>query len=139
MLSRQQEQEERRQLAGSTTAATTYRDLSALNAEPGGRFTAVNPPLEAWPKLPSGPWSGADPVGLEPSLGYSVDDQEPTGSYQEIQASINRLARASSTETSSLSADGTVTTGVAPASDRGTAPPSSSEGGGASFTRRRFT
>jgi hypothetical protein len=140
-LSRQDEMKERRQLAGSTTGTTYYERAQAdQQLERQGRFAGVNPPLQEWPKLPSGPWSGADPVGPEPPLGFSVNDQEPVGSYQEIQASLDRLGRGPSSETSSPSVDGTVTNTaeVAPAADRDIAPLSSTEGSEASLYRRRF-
>jgi hypothetical protein len=63
--------------------AATMHGL-ALNelAQPRGRFAEAegkqfvvgSTPGPIYPALPSGPWSGADPVPDEPPLGYSVDD-----------------------------------------------------------------
>jgi hypothetical protein len=57
---------------------------SSIDDEAGGRFAKVNPstvigsmPLPQYPRAAT-PFQ-SDPVGLEPPLGYSVEDLEPTG------------------------------------------------------------
>ena len=66
---------------------------------PGGRFAILrkeNPVFfpeligpTAYPALPaSSPWA-SDPTGVEPSLGYSIQDQEPVGEQFEIAASLD--------------------------------------------------
>src|SRR5262245_56186534 len=82
MLSRQEDQAEREAVLrndarvreqGSTYLAQTHSDV-------GGRFSAVGAqtvvgaePFPRYPALPSGPWSGEDPCGTEPPLGYRID------------------------------------------------------------------
>jgi hypothetical protein len=51
----------------------------------GGRFGGVNKtvvvgadPIPRYPALPSGPWSGSDPVPDEPSLGYDINQLDPS-------------------------------------------------------------
>jgi hypothetical protein len=94
-ISNKIEQRERRELAGSTTTTTYFRqsqihqDLDA----PGGRFrekeTTVGADLvPQYPRLPSSsPWSG-DPVGVEPPLGIDVNFQEPCGEAFEVERSL---------------------------------------------------
>jgi hypothetical protein len=69
----------RRQEREQQSRGSTFLDHARVD-DVGGRFGAVNdvtivgrdgPPR--YPTLPSGPWSGEDPVGIEPSLGYRVD------------------------------------------------------------------
>jgi hypothetical protein len=62
----------------------TFFSHTHADDEAGGRFQKVNAatvigstPLPKYPELPSGPWSGSDPVGQEPPLGYSVDAMPP--------------------------------------------------------------
>jgi hypothetical protein len=82
-------QAERRRILREGTTFHRHAQSHA-NDEAGGRFAAVNPttvtgatPIPSYPALPSGPWSGSDPVPTEPPLGYSVDDmpglENPTG------------------------------------------------------------
>jgi len=97
--SKEQEQADRRRLAGSTTSitndnpATTYHQLSGLgDTSLGGRFAAggdVSGTEEVvrYPRLPStSPWA-SDPVGVEPPTNYRIDDLEPTGEFHELAAS----------------------------------------------------
>lgn len=90
MTSKADEMKERRALAGSTTDVTTYHQLHNLDTSLGGRFSVGgevtgSSPITRYPAA-SAPWSGPQ-VGLEEPLGYSVEDQEPTGTFEEIQAS----------------------------------------------------
>jgi hypothetical protein len=65
---------------------------SSADDELGGRFARHQPqtiigatPLPKYP-AGSGPWSGADPVGQEPPLGFSVNDLEPMGPPLSLEA-----------------------------------------------------
>ena len=68
---------------------------AAADDERQGRFAAVNPtsvtgstPASQYPRQPAtSPWSH-DPCGLEPSLGYVIDQQEAVGEPHEIAASL---------------------------------------------------
>jgi hypothetical protein len=80
-------------LANDRKANTMFgRAMLELEQERVGRFakaaqvTAAEPAPEAFP---AADWTRADP-GLEPVLGYSVEDLEPTGTCKEVQASIER-------------------------------------------------
>jgi hypothetical protein len=142
-LSKQAEQDERRALVKSTSGFTyaswAASDIAAETGRHKTEVTVVGSQPAVYPRPPSGPWSGADPVPPEPSLGYSVDDQEPTGSYQEIQRSLDRLARASSTETSSPSVGDPPATPLAPGDVGAGVTASSGVVTPSSFPRRRFT
>ncbi len=100
MTSKQEEQRERRDLAGSTTALTYHRQAqidAGLEGGGGGRFAQLarrkggakpsvvgQSPTIQYPRLPAGsPWSGPDNP-LEPPLGWSVEDMEPVGTAEEI-------------------------------------------------------
>jgi hypothetical protein len=67
----------------------TYYDhaLAQADLEAGGRFAAVNKATVTpapMPALPEGsPWH-ADPVGQEPPIGYSIDEQPPVGEPHEL-------------------------------------------------------
>ena len=99
-LSKEQEQAERRKLAGSTTSISkdnppsTLHSLANLDNSLGGRFAvggAVSgeEELVRYPRQPEGsPWSGPQ-VGVEPPLGYAIDELEPTGTFEEIQRSAS--------------------------------------------------
>jgi hypothetical protein len=96
MTSRHNEQRERRDLAGSTSA-TTFHQLASLGDQSlGSRFAAGGEVSGAqeethYPRLPEGsPWSH-DPVPPEAPLGFSVEDVEPCGTSAEIAASLDRL------------------------------------------------
>jgi hypothetical protein len=100
MTAKADEMKERRALAGSTTTTTlrkqnedtgTYHSIANLDTGLSGRFSVGGEivgtnALTRYPAA-SAPWSGPQ-VGIEPPLGWSVEDQEPTGTAQEIEASI---------------------------------------------------
>lgn len=93
MTSHQEEQKQRRELAGSTTGMTLYsRAVADLALEDQGRHTkgATVTGATKLPQYPaaSGPWN--DPVQVPPEgpLGWSVDAQEPVGEPFEIAASF---------------------------------------------------
>jgi hypothetical protein len=94
MKSSQIERAERRKLAGSTNAATTYRDLAeaGIVLESQGRFADKASVVGAAkvPQYPaaSGPWNDPVQVPDEPPLGYTIDAQEAVGEPTEIAASL---------------------------------------------------
>jgi hypothetical protein len=65
--------------------------------ESGGRFakqipqTVVGSTPSAAALYPAGPTWSQDVAPIEPPLGTSVEDHEAVGTYQEIEASIDRL------------------------------------------------
>jgi hypothetical protein len=76
--------------------STYFQHAVAEADEPRGRFqnssgtTTVigrdGPP--AYPTLPaSSPWAGEDPVGMEPPLGYAVDEMVPLETPSAVSAS----------------------------------------------------
>jgi hypothetical protein len=75
-------------------APTTMHDRAKAGLEldtPGGRYRAEQTisgaaPTVDYPKA-SPPWS-ADGVGVEPPLGYSVNDLPPTGTAAEVERSL---------------------------------------------------
>ena len=72
----------------------TYASRAAndFELENKGRFVKSTTVVGATgaPEYPAAaPWVGAD-TGLEPPLGYSVEDQPPQGEVWEVQASIER-------------------------------------------------
>jgi hypothetical protein len=96
MTSHHDEQKQRRELAGSTGAMTYHsRAIADLQLEQGqsGRFTqgaevSGSKLAAVYPRMPEGsPWH-SDIVFPEEPLGYSVEDLEPTGTPQEIAASL---------------------------------------------------
>ena len=93
-MSNKLDQNDRRAIAGSTTG-TTYHKLAQIDQELelGGRYREKETITGSerttdYRRLPEGSFWAGDPVGLEPSLGYSVDDLEPVGTYAEVQASL---------------------------------------------------
>jgi hypothetical protein len=84
-------QKEREEVLRSTFQSRAIAEADEVR----GRWTEINKsnvvgatPTVDYPRLPSGPW--ADPVQVppEPSLGFSVEDHEPVGTIQEIEASL---------------------------------------------------
>ena len=81
----------------------TYFRRAAVGLDldsPGGRFRSEEAisgttPAVHYPKLPSSsPWA-SDNVGVEPPLGVSIEDQQPTGEAFEVDRSLE-LATSSS-------------------------------------------
>jgi hypothetical protein len=103
MLSSQQEEQDRRETLlndQKVRLGGTFLDFAqAAASDIGGRFAAHSKELVVgstpgpiYPALPaSSPWSGADPVGLEPPLGQDLNIVEPCGTPSEIEASIRAL------------------------------------------------
>jgi hypothetical protein len=97
--SAKEEQKLRKSLAGSTGSMTynTYRDRAeaAIALEAQGRHAAAakatvtgSARVPQVPRMPEGsPWAG-DLVPPEEALGWSVEAQEPTGNYHEIEESL---------------------------------------------------
>ena len=80
--------ENEKRLKGTTFVAFAESD----NSTPRGRFTehstasvVGSTPVPQYPKGPA--WCAAD-QGLEPPLGYSVEDHEPVGRPFEVAASV---------------------------------------------------
>jgi hypothetical protein len=72
------------------------RALTELDQLMQGRFAKPTEVTgtEATPEaFPAAEWTRQD-TGLEPVLGYSIEDQEPTGTQNEVQASIRRAGAA---------------------------------------------
>ena len=118
MTSKADEMKERLALTGSTTT-TTFRDMANLDLSLGGRFAVPgskpdvsgSEEVTRYPKLPpTSQWAGTTQPGVEPSLGYAIDDLEPTGEFFE---------RASS--------------GLIPLPDDGTPAPTTSDDAGAAL------
>jgi hypothetical protein len=97
MISKQNEQAERRAIIRGDREPTTYHQLANVDAAlEGGRFAQDRVVSGAEPSVSyppaSSPWSSAQPQpGPEPPLGFSVDEMEPVGIPAEIDASIARL------------------------------------------------
>jgi hypothetical protein len=70
--------------------------LLHTHSDEGGRFAkpmnvvGVKPV----PEYPAGPNWSPQAVGVEPPLGFSIDEMEPVGRQDEIEASIEKLERA---------------------------------------------
>jgi hypothetical protein len=83
-----------------------YADVVDLydDSRPHGRFAiGAQQPLTEYPRQPpNSPWHH-DPVGLEPPLGYSVNEMEPVGTPAEVARSVEAATRPS-TPTSPCSA-----------------------------------
>jgi hypothetical protein len=93
--------EKRRILADDRKVRATFHSIASagMDDERGGRFSALNKPSVTGsdptvmvPRQPLGsPWH-SDPLGKEAPLGFSVEDQPPTGEAWEVQKSIDDLA-----------------------------------------------
>jgi hypothetical protein len=99
MTTKQDEQQERKRLIGSSTDATSYRDLANLDNSLSGRFAIVpgaEPSVSGrklsveYPRQEGGPWNWPD--GVEQPLGWSVEDQEPCGTHAEVEQSLRNAA-----------------------------------------------
>jgi hypothetical protein len=90
----------RRRLHEQQGSTFHQHGVTAADDESGGRFAkqeGARPqvigtdPIPKYPQLPSGPWSGDDPVPDEPPLGYRIDEmiplESPTG-VQSLSASV---------------------------------------------------
>jgi hypothetical protein len=112
MKSAQEEQRERKALAGSTTTMTFHsyhsRALAELQLENQGRHTqgasvTGSKPAVVYPRQPeNSPWAG-DPVPNEEPYGVDISAQEPTGNYHEIEESLIAASLAAAPEESHLS------------------------------------
>jgi hypothetical protein len=74
---------------------STYSERAAAEREittaSGGRYAGELRKEASVPRLPeSSPWA-SDPVGVEPALGYSIQDQEPVGEAFEIALSLGEV------------------------------------------------
>jgi hypothetical protein len=88
------EQADRRKLVGSTTSATTYREIAeaGITLANQGRFgdKASVVGSARVPQYPaaSGPWNDPVQVPDEPSLGVDLNYVEPCGETFEVEASL---------------------------------------------------
>jgi hypothetical protein len=87
-------QEQRARLLREERSINTRAAMhSLLDPSAGGRFakevkadfTVGRDEAVHYPRLPSGPWGSGPQVGVEPPLGFSVNDLEPTGELHELQ------------------------------------------------------
>jgi hypothetical protein len=95
------QKEKKEILENDREVRATYHSIASANMEDerGGRFSALNKPSVTGseptvmvPRQPStSPWH-SDPIGTEPPLGFSVEDQPTTGEAWEVQKSIDDLA-----------------------------------------------
>jgi hypothetical protein len=93
-----------RQQCERQSQGSTFLDHARVD-DIGGRYGAVNdvtivgrdgPPN--YPQLPSGPWSGQNPEpGMEPPLGHSVNDLEPSAVLASAEAPGSASADAPAT------------------------------------------
>jgi hypothetical protein len=102
MLSKHEEQEERRQvlendkaLRGASSQGSTFAQFAASEVgTPLGRFSAISNPVvvgsEPIPKYPAA-FLQHDPVPTEPPLGVDINAMEPVGQPHELKASISSL------------------------------------------------
>jgi hypothetical protein len=73
--------------------ATTFSSFARSQAnEVGGRYREVEKATVVGveptpPDLPAPDWAN-DASGVEPPLGYRIDEQEPLGTFAEVQASL---------------------------------------------------
>jgi hypothetical protein len=77
--------------------------LSHTHSEEGGRFAKPQTVIGETPTVQypmSAPNWSVDPVGPEPSLGFSVDQHEAVGEYREVQASLEELGDPTTPEAS---------------------------------------
>jgi hypothetical protein len=101
-------QADKRAVLDNDRRVAAYADVVELfNPQPGGRFAigAQQPVTQVPRQPPHSPWHH-DPVGLEPPLGYSVNEMVAVGTPAEVEASIRQLEAATrpSTPTSPCSA-----------------------------------
>ena len=62
-------------------------DTSVSSGRQGKEYVSGSEPHVSYPAA-AGPWADPVQVPQEPSLGYAIDAQEPTGTFQEIERSI---------------------------------------------------
>src|SRR5262245_49810929 len=85
--------ERRRIMADDRRARTYFGQARHADDDLGGRYAKVHSttvvgssPVSYPAQPPTSPWHH-DPAPSEPSLGYSVDEQEPVGEVHEVRAS----------------------------------------------------
>src|ERR1700693_553387 len=82
--------------------SSTY--LDHIDPSPGGRFAEADrrerlakpqiigrEPTANYPALPASSPGSSDGVGVEPALGYSINDQELVGEAHEVTASLGEV------------------------------------------------
>jgi hypothetical protein len=87
-------QAEKRAVLDNDRRVAYSQVVELYNPQPGGRFAVSSKPVTEVPRQPAwSPWHH-DPVGLEPPLGYSVDEMVAVGTPAEVEASIRQLEAA---------------------------------------------
>jgi hypothetical protein len=120
-------QDERYEIVVNDRRVNTYLSHTDPNAELGGRYRKLEPQsITGQTPIPQAyagaPWTRED-AGLEPPLGWSVEDQEPVGT--EVRASLGD----GSTFTTSVADDATAISTVASSEEPAPAPRSPSSAG----------
>jgi hypothetical protein len=108
---------ERRRILQQEQASTLFeraRVAEQLDGERSKSAVTGTKPTQDFPAIPSGPWSSTyGQLRPEPPLGYSVEDQEPTGEAFEVARSLEELAASSSAPSSASSPEAVETSDAA--------------------------
>jgi hypothetical protein len=129
----QREQQERREYIEDERRkrqqGSTFHQHAIADAEfDRGRFTANekvtvigSSETPQYPQLPSGPWSGQDPVPDEPPLGFSVNDMpiEPSTVSASSPVEVGPTSEADAPSTVVPFSDVQLADGVGPSSSTG--------------------
>jgi hypothetical protein len=110
--------EKKKIMENDRKARSTYHAIASSAADDlaGGKFaqagnkqTVVGSSSISYPAQPStSPWHN-DPCGVEPPLGFSVEDQPTTGEVWEVQRSIDALSAKAGPQVDNVSAPTPVT------------------------------
>jgi hypothetical protein len=89
------QKEKKEILENDRKVRATYHSIASADAtnELGGRFAAAVTKTKV---VGASPWR-CDPCGVEPALGYSVNDQPTTGEWWEVEQSMKTEIQRSST------------------------------------------
>jgi hypothetical protein len=90
------DQREREQILRNDLRANTFAGRAQAEADDvRGRWAQINKSdvvgATPTPQYPAGPNWSVDPTGVEPPLGFDVNQIEAVGEYREVQASIEKL------------------------------------------------
>jgi len=66
----------------------TYHSRAEADLEAGGRWAK---PTIGVPEQPVTSLWSRDPVGIEPPLGFSVNEMDPVGEHHEVQRSLREI------------------------------------------------
>jgi hypothetical protein len=87
-------QKERAEVLKNDRAVQKNTFLSHTHSDEGGRFAKPQTVIGETPTVQypmAAPNWSSDPTGVEPSLGFSVEDHEPVGEPGEVRASLEAL------------------------------------------------